>query len=262
MSGYAYEDLREGLELGVVAGRITGDELAAWERIHAQTPNGSWVPASYVMTLSLQALMCLDVIPPGGVLAVHELGSTRRLRLGEPFDTGLRVGRLWSRNDRTFAELLADVRDDRGEVVLTDSMTVLWPGGDVVPQTRLGPVGSDGDMAVTQQAVRDYADLSGDRNPLHLDPSYAAQGPFGELVVHGVIPAVHLLHRMGGAFTDTDAGGVTVKFVSPLRPGESFDVRGPAGGTDETWTCATGDGRVVCVARPRSTTKEVVDGDA
>lgn len=40
---------------------------------------------------------------------------------------------------------------------------------------------------VDQRAIDAYAALSGDFNPLHVDPEYAAAGPFGTIVAHGPI---------------------------------------------------------------------------
>jgi 3-hydroxybutyryl-CoA dehydratase len=40
---------------------------------------------------------------------------------------------------------------------------------------------------VDQEAIDGYAELSGDFNPLHVDPDYAAAGPFGAIVAHGPI---------------------------------------------------------------------------
>jgi acyl dehydratase len=38
---------------------------------------------------------------------------------------------------------------------------------------------------ITREHVDRYAEMTGDRNPLHFDEEYAAKTPFGRLVVHG-----------------------------------------------------------------------------
>jgi acyl dehydratase len=38
---------------------------------------------------------------------------------------------------------------------------------------------------LTQEHVDKYADITGDRNPLHFDDDFAAKTPFGRRVVHG-----------------------------------------------------------------------------
>ena len=40
---------------------------------------------------------------------------------------------------------------------------------------------------ITNQEVEAFAAISGDHNPLHLDPDYAANTSFGECIAHGMI---------------------------------------------------------------------------
>jgi acyl dehydratase len=40
---------------------------------------------------------------------------------------------------------------------------------------------------IGQDSIDAYAQLSGDFNPLHVDPDYAAAGPFGAVIAHGPI---------------------------------------------------------------------------
>ena len=49
--------------------------------------------------------------------------------------------------------------------------------GDTTTYTRL----------ITNQEVEAFAAISGDHNPLHLDPEYAATTAFGECIAHGML---------------------------------------------------------------------------
>ena len=71
--------------------------------------------------------------------------------------------------------------------------------------------------------VRAFADVSGDRNPLHLDAAYARGTVFGRTVAHGVLGlavATGLLNRMRlTAGTLVALVGVEWDFRRPLLPG-------------------------------------------
>ncbi|MEZ5477348.1 MAG: MaoC family dehydratase [Thiolinea sp.] len=41
--------------------------------------------------------------------------------------------------------------------------------------------------AFSEADVRTYAELCGDKNPVHLDAEYAADTQFGERIVHGML---------------------------------------------------------------------------
>lgn len=51
------------------------------------------------------------------------------------------------------------------------------------------------EMAVTEETVRAYADVTGDRNPLHFDAGFAAGTRFQRLIAQGGI-ATGLLHAL------------------------------------------------------------------
>jgi 3-hydroxybutyryl-CoA dehydratase len=45
---------------------------------------------------------------------------------------------------------------------------------------------------VTDEDVRGFAEVSGDRNPVHLDEEYAKQSRFGRRIAHGLF--LSLIH--------------------------------------------------------------------
>jgi 3-hydroxybutyryl-CoA dehydratase len=82
-------------------------------------------------------------------------------------------------------------------------------------------------FTMTQEAIDAWAALSGDFNPLHVEPAYAAASPFGGTIAHGHIAAAilsHLcLHRFGDAWT---SGGELdgLRFKAPVRPGCTYRI--------------------------------------
>ncbi|WP_280888388.1 MaoC/PaaZ C-terminal domain-containing protein [Streptomyces sp. LBL] len=58
---------------------------------------------------------------------------------------------------------------------------------------RIGDIAKTGFVTVTEEYVRGFADLTGDRHPLHLDPEYAARTRFGQRIAHGALMMSTLL---------------------------------------------------------------------
>ena len=72
---------------------------------------------------------------------------------------------------------------------------------------------------VTDQAIRTFADVTGDRNPVHLDDGFAAGTRFGKRIAHGFL-AVSLVSAVLG--TRLPGPGTIylqqlVKFLAPVH---------------------------------------------
>lgn len=85
-----------------------------------------------------------------------------------------------------------------------------------------------GARVVTQADVEAFAEVSGDRNPLHLDEVYAAGSVFGRRVAHGALGlaiATGLVNERGLTRGTLVAFlGLTWDFVAPLVPGAEVTV--------------------------------------
>lgn len=91
--------------------------------------------------------------------------------------------------------------------------------------------------------------LSGDRNPLHSDPAFAAMGGFDRPILHGLctygFTGRALLHRLCGG-DPSRFRSMEGRFSSPVLPGERLTVRMWDTGPGEALFQTTGDdGRVV-----------------
>ncbi len=99
---------------------------------------------------------------------------------------------------------------------------------------------------VTQATIDAYARASGDFNPIHVDPAFAAKGPFGRTIAHGLMTLAYVAEMLnawsGGAF---DAGGeLDIAFIGPVFAGDAVSVGGAVEAVE-----ATPDGGSVAVVR-------------
>jgi len=128
-----------------------------------------------------------------------------------------------------------------------------------------GPLGlevgqtAERSMDVTRERVDAYAEITGDRNPLHFDEAFTARTRFGRLVAHGGI-TTGILHALvaedlpgpGSVFLSQDW-----KFTAPVYIGDTIVARAEVLSVHETKpVCRLG----IVVAREDGET--VLEGEA
>lgn len=142
-----------------------------------------------------------------------------------------------------------------GEPLYTTTMSAFirgeggW-GGDRGPSgPKNVPPESAPDHTVSYQTSRDQAfvyRLSGDRNPLHTDPKFAAMGGFDTPILHGLCTYGFTGRALLHSVCDSDSSKfqhIEGRFASPVFPGESLTIRIWSAGDGETlFTTSAGDG--------------------
>jgi len=83
-------------------------------------------------------------------------------------------------------------------------------------------------LQVTDEAIRRFAELSGDRNPLHLDDEFAAATFFRGRIAQGMLTASLLSTLVGMHLPGTGAiyRSQTLEFLRPVRPGDVLTAHG------------------------------------
>jgi acyl dehydratase len=80
-------------------------------------------------------------------------------------------------------------------------------------------------VAITQDRIDMFADATGDRQWIHVDPERAADGPFGATVAHGYLTLSMLpflgaqVFAFAGNVARVNYGLNKVRFVAPVRVG-------------------------------------------
>lgn len=79
---------------------------------------------------------------------------------------------------------------------------------------------------ITEEDIRRFVQLTGDDNPLHVDPSFAAATPFKDVVVHGMLGASFLSTVIGTRLPGPGALWVSqsMDFLLPVRLGDVLTV--------------------------------------
>jgi 3-hydroxybutyryl-CoA dehydratase len=79
---------------------------------------------------------------------------------------------------------------------------------------------------VEQTTIDRYARVSGDLNPLHIDPAFAAGTAFGKTIAHGMMTLAFVSAAME-AWAGLDwakAGSIDITFLAPVFPGETVTI--------------------------------------
>ncbi len=82
------------------------------------------------------------------------------------------------------------------------------------------------EFLVTDEMVREFAKITGDNNPLHLDEEFAKKSIFGRRIAHGMLVASLISKVLGHDFPG--AGTIyisqSVKFRKPVYVGDDVKV--------------------------------------
>lgn len=117
------------------------------------------------------------------------------------------------------------------------------------------------EKSITQERVNDYADASGDFNPIHLDREFAAGTRFGRTIAHGMLVAASISEMMTSNFgLDWHASGrMKLRFKAPVFPGDTATTYGEVKAVSD----AESGREVVCtVGVRRQTGEEAIGGEA
>lgn len=80
-------------------------------------------------------------------------------------------------------------------------------------------------VQITEKMVQQFAELSGDFNPIHMDEEYAKNTRFGRRIAHGMISGAIISRTLA---MELGPGGIymsqTLKFMSPIFIGDTVRV--------------------------------------
>jgi len=131
-------------------------------------------------------------------------------------------------------------------------------GGERGPEPGNEPPERDPDNEVEMKTLPQQAliyRLSGDKNPLHADPSFAAMGGFDKPILHGLCSFGHVGRAVLKTYGDNDPArfaSIKVRFARHVFPGETILV--------QMWD--EGEGRILVRAKVKERDENVITNAA
>jgi len=86
--------------------------------------------------------------------------------------------------------------------------------GDLTPEVR---------YKITNEQIKEYAELSFDHNPLHVDEDFANKSFFKGIIAHGTIPLAYIYESIFKYFRVSwiDDLIMNIKLIAPVRPNDT-----------------------------------------
>ncbi|MBC2906960.1 MaoC/PaaZ C-terminal domain-containing protein [Streptomyces cupreus] len=149
--------------------------------------------------------------------------------------TTSRIAAVYDKGKAAVLVLRTEVADAEGPLWTNDSQIFIrgeggW-GGDRGPSARLDPPTGEPDKIVERRIREDQAllyRLSGDWNPLHADPEFAAKAGFDRPILHGLCTYGITLKAVVDTLLGGEVGRVrsyATRFAGVVYPGETLRIR-------------------------------------
>ena len=239
-----------------------GDELPIYDE-------SGLAPPLYFAASALGLLLHQLGLPSGAVHSLQEINTIIPSAIGDELQVQARLERPRERGGLKFITAAFNLLTIDGRPAVTSKSTVMLTGETPAGGTleRPQPVGSDGMAApiselpvatrtITQERLNAYAQASGDDNPLHLDPEFAAGTQFGGIIAHGMLTLALVGESMAAAHGRRwlESGSLRVRFKGAAYLNDQV----------ETWgNAAKGKtGHLAMGVRNSATGQELVAGTA
>ena len=100
------------------------------------------------------------------------------------------------------------------------------PEGKTIDQIKIGDSAQISNT-ITEKTIKDFAEATGDFNPVHLDQTYAEKTYFKGRITHGVLSVGYISSVLGNLLPGS--GGILlsqdIKFLAPVRIGDVITAR-------------------------------------
>ena len=194
-------------------------------------------PPMYAAASALGSLLRQLSLPPGAIHSLQEVKTLAPVAIGSEIRVSASLEKPRVRAGLEFITAVCTV-ESGGAVALTSKSTVLVPSGGPTEATSKQPEGQDAKLVesglavvskeISREQLIAYAKASGDDNPLHLDPEFAAGTRFGGIIAHGMLTLAFISEMMAAAHGRDwlESGGLRVRFKGAAYLGDRVEAWG------------------------------------
>ncbi len=245
----------EPVEVSLGGWKVTEDSVreylrAAGDTLSAYCQHGLTPPLALAARALGSLLQHMD-LPPGAIHSLQEIVTLRPVPFGQHITGTVSLEPVKRRGGMEFLTAGFALKDEAGQDVLGGKTTVLVvdpnsfptggqetadrsalsrPGGPAVAGDEVSEEGALTSVVriITQEQLNAYAQVSGDHNPLHLDPEFAATTQYGGIIAHGMLTLAFISEMMTGAFGMAwlQNGSLRVRFKGAAYLGDRVETRG------------------------------------
>ncbi|MCI0801932.1 MAG: MaoC family dehydratase N-terminal domain-containing protein [Chloroflexi bacterium] len=195
-------------------------------------------PPLYSAASALGALLHKLALPSGAIHSLQEVETVTPVAIGGEVKITALVEKPRRRAGLEFITVVCSV-ESGGVLALKSKSTVLVLSEDTPappPQaTQMEAKGQDTgplksglavvSKEISQEQLNAYARASGDDNPLHRDPEFAAGTQFGGIIAHGMLTLAFVSEMMAAAHGRDwlESGGIRVRFKGAAYLGDRVE---------------------------------------
>lgn len=210
--------------------RAVGDPLPIYEETGI-------VPPLYLAASALGSLLRKLALPPGAIHSLQEVETLAPVAIGSEIKVHAFLEKPRRRAGLEFITAVCTVESD-GVAALKSRSTVLVTSGGLSEEAPREPKGPGIKAAesglpviskeINQEQLNAYAKASGDDNPLHLDPEFAAGTQFGGIIAHGMLTLAFISEMMAAAHGRDwlESGSLRVRFKGAAYLGDLVEAWG------------------------------------
>ena len=220
--------------------RAVGDEQPIYTGI-------GLAPPMFGVAMALGQILQRRALPPGAIHSLQEFDTLRPIPIGSELRVACRLERQRERAGLRFLTFGIDMNTPDGDTALAIKTTLMVPGE--TPQDAMAPPGQYGEPPtpkrrqterteisemttvsrnISGKQLSEYAEVSGDDNPLHLDDKFAAGTQFGGVIAHGMLTLAFVSEMLTASLGDRwlAGGSLRARFKGAAYPGDCVETWG------------------------------------